>query len=254
MRSLQILGAPFRKDRVRSLWNAIDVRKARARLAPLSQGAARSAGNRSSRSSSSESSERVQDDRDVDTFLDEGTLHWGQVAERCSNHPDDRQSDPGSDALQCDALRTAGYLDRQADLDSDRQPKGRHRQDSAEAAAPFAPIATPRSAAARAGASLTPSPIIITGPKTLSARTISIFWSGVSSQLTASSERPEATAWVTPCLSPEAITIRRNPSPRRSLISDFAPSRSSSARIKAPSEFSLYCDEDPHRSDGTRLS
>ena len=45
-------------------------------------------------------------------------------------------------------------------------------------------MATPMSAAASAGASLTPSPTIITGPFLRSVRTSSTFWSGVRSART----------------------------------------------------------------------
>ena len=55
-------------------------------------------------------------------------------------------------------------------------------------------MASPISAAASAGASLTPSPIIITGPFLRSDSTTRIFWSGVSSERTRSIDRPAATA------------------------------------------------------------
>ena len=83
---------------------------------------------------------------------------------------------------------------------------------SAEAAAPFAPIAKPRSAAASAGASLTPSPIIMTGPFLRSDRTTSVFWSGVRSDRTASIDRPATTFSATSRRSPVARTIRSIPS------------------------------------------
>jgi len=57
---------------------------------------------------------------------------------------------------------------------------------AAAAAAPRAPSATPRSEAASAGASLTPSPTIITGPFRCSAATMPVLAAGSRSATTAS--------------------------------------------------------------------
>ena len=69
-------------------------------------------------------------------------------------------------------------LVQRAEFD-DRHPRGpgeeRQRRRTADAAAPFAPMAMPTSAATSAGASLTSSPIIITGPAFRSDRTTMTF-------------------------------------------------------------------------------
>ncbi len=61
---------------------------------------------------------------------------------------------------------------------------------SAAAAAPRAPKATPRSAAASAGASLIPSPTIITGPRRRSSMTTFVLSAGSRSAATASMGSP----------------------------------------------------------------
>jgi hypothetical protein len=92
-----------------------------------------------------------------------------------------------------------------------------------------APMAPPMSAAARAGASFTPSPTIITGPVLRSLRTKSTFWSGVSSDLTASSASPLVTPSATARRSPVASRIRETPSLRRLDRNSAVPDRSASA-------------------------
>ena len=59
----------------------------------------------------SERSQRVQDDGDVDQLLQERALHGRQVSEGRRDHPEDRQADPGRDALESDAARALGDLD-----------------------------------------------------------------------------------------------------------------------------------------------
>ena len=66
----------------------------------------------------SERSQRVQDDGDVDQLLQERALHRRQVAEGGGDHPEDRQADPGRDALERDAARALGDLDpRQQEIE-----------------------------------------------------------------------------------------------------------------------------------------
>ena len=86
---------------------------------------------------------------------------------------------------------------------------------SEDALAPRAPIATPTSARARAGASLRPSPTITIGPEASvrSAWTTSTFSDGTRSASTTSTPMADPTASATDALSPVTITIRREADP-----------------------------------------
>ena len=88
---------------------------------------------------------------------------------------------------------------------------------SDDAVAPRAPIATPTSAAARAGASLMPSPIITVPPGALirSALTASTFSIGVRSARTPSTPMAAPTVSATAGWSPVTITIRWMPACRK---------------------------------------
>ena len=79
---------------------------------------------------------------------------------------------------------------------------------------PRAPMAIPTSARARAGASLIPSPVMMTGTRRCSRRTTSSLRSGVSPARTSSTPASAPTAAAASARSPVARTMRVTP-PRR---------------------------------------
>ncbi len=83
---------------------------------------------------------------------------------------------------------------------------------SSAASLPAAPIAIPTSARASAGASLTPSPTIATGPCALRSSSIAAtLSSGSSSARTSSTPSSAAIASAVPAPSPVSMTIRAMP-------------------------------------------
>mmetsp|Transcript_18096 Transcript_18096/g.39922 ORF Transcript_18096/g.39922 Transcript_18096/m.39922 type:complete len:251 (+) Transcript_18096:415-1167(+) len=103
-------------------------------------------------------------------------------------------------------------------------------------AAPAAPIAIPTSAAARAGASLIPSPTIPTPPfpaPAFSSWTMSTFIPGNKDALASSIPTAEATAAAAPLLSPVSITSFTPNSRRRPTVSE-ASARGASMTAKMP--------------------
>ncbi len=105
---------------------------------------------------------------------------------------------------------------------------------SDEAVEPRAPIAIPTVAAARAGASLTPSPTMTEVAVSLSARTQATFPSGVCSACTQSSPSTVATSRAGSARSPVSMTRRCNPAFRSRLRVLGASLRRGSRSSKAP--------------------
>ncbi len=108
--------------------------------------------------------QRVEDHRDVDRLLDDRPGDRRQQPERAEEHgperqphPDDARSAPRSSGTAC-AIAIASATR------SSRSTISTTSAASLEAVAPRAPIATPTSAAASAGASLMPSPTMIVTP------------------------------------------------------------------------------------------
>gem|GEM_PF-4019477 len=107
---------------------------------------------------------------------------------------------------------------------------------STATAEPAAPMATPMSAAARAGASFTPSPTIATVcPPRCSSRTISSLSSGSSDALTSVMPVRAAIACATGALSPVSMTMRLTPTARSSRTICAASARTVSATATTPS-------------------
>ena len=104
------------------------------------------------------------------------------------------------------------------------------------AVAPRAPIATPTSAVASAGASFSPSPTITRIPAALSrsSATASTLSAGVRSARTASTPIAAPTMSATPAWSPVTITIRRTPARRRERMTRGVSGRIGSSRTSAP--------------------
>ena len=107
--------------------------------------------------------------------------------------------------------------------------------DSLAAVEPRAPMAMPTSAAARTGASLTPSPTMITGRGSIAATAFTLS-SGSSPARTSVMPRPSATAAAVPWPSPVSMTVRRMPSPARRCRVAAAFSRTASLMISVPAK------------------
>ncbi len=105
---------------------------------------------------------------------------------------------------------------------------------SDEAVAPRAPIATPTSAAASAGASFTPSPTMIVGPNSPSAFTASTLSAGSRSDRMRSTPIEMPTDSATSGWSPVTITTRSIPARRRMRITRGVSERIGSSRTTAP--------------------
>ncbi len=95
-------------------------------------------------------------------------------------------------------------------------------------------MATPTSASARAGASLIPSPVMMTGARRCSRRTASSLPSGVSSASTSSTPVSAPTTPAASARSPVARTIRVMPPRRSALIVCRASGRIRSSSSSAP--------------------
>ena len=104
------------------------------------------------------------------------------------------------------------------------------------AVAPRAPIATPTSAMASAGASLMPSPTMTTGPSesAISWRTASTLSAGVRSARTPSTPIAAPTISATEAWSPVTMTIRVIPARRSERIARGVSGRIGSSRTRAP--------------------
>ena len=118
---------------------------------------------------------------------------------------------------------------------------------SEEALDPRAPMATPTSARASAGASLIPSPTMMTGARPRSARTASSLSAGVRSASTSSTPITAPTASATSARSPVTMTIRLIPPSRSARMVRAASGRSGSSRTSAPAGTPSIGDEDGQR-------
>ena len=105
---------------------------------------------------------------------------------------------------------------------------------SDDAVAPRPAIATPTSAAASAGASLMPSPTMITGPCTRSSWTTLTLSAGVCSERTSSTPTNRPTDSAASARSPVTSTIRRRPADRRPRSIRVASGRMESENSSAP--------------------
>ena len=105
---------------------------------------------------------------------------------------------------------------------------------SEEAVTPLAPMATPTSARASAGASLMPSPTMIVGPAARSAMTTSTLSAGVHSPSAMSTPSTAPTLSATSVRSPDTITTRSMPLRRSSRIVRAASGRVGSSSRNAP--------------------
>ena len=105
---------------------------------------------------------------------------------------------------------------------------------SDEAVEPRAPMAIPTSASASAGASLMPSPVVMTGARRCSRRTAASLPAGVSSASTSSTPVSSPTASAASARSPVARTIRVMPSRRIARIIALASGRIRSSSSSAP--------------------
>ncbi len=105
---------------------------------------------------------------------------------------------------------------------------------SEDAVAPRAPMAIPTSASANAGASLMPSPTIIVGANSLSARTTSSLSAGERSASVSSTPMTAPIVSATSARSPVTITIRRMPLLRSDRTVRLASARIGSSKIRTP--------------------
>ena len=108
--------------------------------------------------------ERVQDHGDVDRLLHDRAADRQQQPERAEQHPDERQPHARSATLWTAIPRERRAIRIASATRSSRSTTRTTSAASDDAVAPRAPIATPTSAAASAGASFTPSPTMIVRP------------------------------------------------------------------------------------------
>ena len=128
---------------------------------------------------------------------------------------------------------------------------------SEDAVAPRAPMATPTSAAARAGASFTPSPTMTVTPPSPSAFTASTLSVGSRSDRIRSTPIEMPTDSATSGWSPVTITTRLIPARRRVRITRGVSGRMGSSRISPPvtsPSMATKTAEEPSIADRRRMS